>query len=147
MPVVQSDALSGALARVGDRWSLLVVDALMDGPRRFAELQESLPGIATNVLSQRLRQLEQDRIIMAVPYSRRPVRYSYSLTETGRQLGAAARVLAQWNADHCGDTSNPARTPAHPACGSPLEARWWCPTCEVLAEDAGDTEPPDVVWV
>jgi DNA-binding HxlR family transcriptional regulator len=138
-----SDALSGALARVGDRWSLLVVDALMAGPRRFAELQDGVPGIATNVLSQRLRQLERERVLMAVPYSERPLRYSYSLTAAGRDLGAAARLLAQWNADHGGDTGGAGRTPAHPACGTPLEARWWCPTCEVLGEPGA----PDLVWV
>jgi DNA-binding HxlR family transcriptional regulator len=143
----QSDALSGALARVGDRWSLLVVDALMDGPRRFAELQEAVSGIATNVLSQRLRQLEGDGVLMAVPYSRRPVRYAYSLTAAGRDLGAAARLLAQWNADHGGDADNVARTPPHSACGTPLEARWWCPTCEVLADAPAETESADVIWV
>jgi DNA-binding HxlR family transcriptional regulator len=142
-----SDALSGALARVGDRWSLLVVDALMDGPRRFAELQQYLPGIATNVLSQRLRQLERDGVVLAVPYSRRPVRYSYSLTAAGRDLGATARLLAQWNADHNGEADTAGRTPAHPACGTPLEARWWCPTCEVMAEPPGDSGTPDVVWL
>ena len=56
-----ANALAGALARVGDRWSLLVVDALSDGPRRFADLEAAVPGIATNVLTQRLRRLEADR--------------------------------------------------------------------------------------
>ena len=97
MPV--SSALSGALALVGDRWSLLIVESLFDGARRFAELQAAVPGIATNVLTQRLRRLESDGVLIARPYSRRPVRYSYALTEAGRDLAGAARLLAQWSAD------------------------------------------------
>jgi len=135
-----SSALSGALDRVGDRWSLLVVDALMDQPRRFAELQAALPGIATNVLTQRLRRLEEDGVLMAVPYSTRPVRYSYELTEAGRDLGGATRLLAQWSADH-GDGD--AETPVHVECGTALIARWWCPTCDRISE----TGPLDSVWV
>jgi DNA-binding HxlR family transcriptional regulator len=135
-----ANALSAALALVGDRWSLLIVDALIDGPRRFAELEASLPGIATNVLTQRLRQLEADQLLMAVPYSRRPLRYAYSLTEAGRDLVGAVRLLAQWSADHHGGD---AHTPTHPACGTALVARWWCPTCD----QPSDSGPPDEIWI
>jgi DNA-binding HxlR family transcriptional regulator len=135
-----ANALAGALARVGDRWSLLVVDALSDGPRRFADLEAAVPGIATNVLTQRLRRLEADRVVMAVPYSTRPKRFAYELTEAGRALGGAVRLLAQWSADH-GDGG--VDTPAHLECGTPLVARWWCPTCD-RPSDAGPTE---VLWV
>src|SRR5580704_823657 len=102
MTVPASTALSGALARVGDRWSLLVVDALSDGPRRFGDLEAAVPGIATNVLTQRLRRLEADQVVMAVPYSKRPRRFAYELTEAGRALSGAMRLLAQWSADHGG---------------------------------------------
>src|SRR5579875_3754683 len=132
--------LAGALALVGDRWSLLLVEALMDGPRRFGDLQRAVPGIATNVLTARLRQLEADRLVLAAPYSRRPVRYAYELTDSGRGLGGAVRLLSQWSADHGG---GPAQTPAHGACGTPMVARWWCPTCET----AGEPEPTDTVWI
>jgi DNA-binding HxlR family transcriptional regulator len=134
------NALSSALALVGDRWSLLVVDALIDGPHRFAELESAVPGIASNVLAQRLKQLEADGVLMAVPYSQRPVRYSYSLTAAGRGLAGVVRLLAQWSADHHGGD---AHTPTHSTCGTPLVARWWCPTCDQLSE-AG---PTDAIWV
>jgi DNA-binding HxlR family transcriptional regulator len=134
------NSLARALALVGDRWSLLVVDALIDGARRFAELEAAVPGIATNVLAQRLKQLEGDRLLMAVPYSERPVRYSYSLTEAGRDLAGAVRVLSQWSADHHGGDTH---APTHPACGTPLVVRWWCPTCD----QPGEAEPGDDVWI
>jgi DNA-binding HxlR family transcriptional regulator len=140
MTAAASDALSGALARVGDRWSLLVVDALTAGPRRFAELSAAVPGIATNVLAARLRHLEAERVLLAIPYSRRPPRYSYELTDAGRALGGAVRLLAQWNADHGGDD---AHTPVHADCGSALVAQWWCPTCERISHGG----PDEVTWV
>lgn len=137
---LSGNALSGALARVGDRWSLLIVDALSDGPRRFAELEASVPGIATNVLAQRLRRLEADQVVIAVPYSIRPRRFAYELTETGRSLGGAMRLLAQWSADHGGGD---VETPAHASCGTPMVARWWCPTCD----RPSDSGPAEVLWV
>src|SRR4029077_6102733 len=87
-------ALEAALDRVGDRWSLLVVDALLDGPRRFGELREALPGIAANILTDRLRRLERERILVAAPYSTRPPRMEYTLTGDGRDLASALRLLA-----------------------------------------------------
>jgi DNA-binding HxlR family transcriptional regulator len=135
-----ADALSEALAVVGDRWSLLVVDALIDAPKRFAELEASIGGIATNVLSQRLKRLEAAGVLMAAPYNRRPVRYSYSLTSSGRDLAGAMRLLAQWSADHHGGVAHP---PVHPACGTALAARWWCPTCDQPAEPDAN----EITWV
>lgn len=133
-------ALASALARIGDRWSLVVVDALTEGPMRFAALQQAVPGIATNVLAARLRQLEGDGVVMASPYSDRPRRFSYELTAAGRELAGASRLLAQWSADHGG---GPVETPAHGACGTPMVARWWCPTCE--RPDGSGTDAP--VWI
>src|SRR4029077_6530315 len=73
-------ALAEALDRVGDRWTLLVIASLLDGPRRFGEIQETLPGIAPNVLTQRLRQLERDALVVARAYSDRPPRFVYELS-------------------------------------------------------------------
>lgn len=135
-------ALDAALSQVGDRWSLLVVDALLGGPRRFGQLQEAVPGIATNVLTQRLRRLGAARVIVARPYSERPPRASYELTAAGRELAGALRLLAQWAADAdrsgggAGATSPV--TPTHALCATPLQARWWCPTCDQLVDDPED---------
>ncbi|HUO49143.1 MAG TPA: helix-turn-helix domain-containing protein [Acidimicrobiales bacterium] len=135
-----TSGLDAAMARVGDRWSLLVVDALLDGPRRFSELQEAIPGLATNVLSARLRRLEAEGLVVAVPYSERPQRLEYGVTEAGRELAGALRLLSRWGARQVpGEDAGP----HHAACGSALEARWYCPTCERVTDDthaAGETD-------
>jgi DNA-binding HxlR family transcriptional regulator len=120
--------LDAALARVGDRWSLLVVEALLGGPQRFNDLLAALPGVATNVLSQRLKRLESEAVIVARPYSERPPRYSYELTAAGTELAGALRLLTSW-----GGTGTD--TPRHAACGTPLEPRWHCPTCARQVDD------------
>ncbi len=69
-----SSPLAEALARVGDRWTLLVVEALLAGPRRFNDLLGQIPGIAANILSERLKRLEREALLVARPYSERPPR-------------------------------------------------------------------------
>jgi DNA-binding HxlR family transcriptional regulator len=130
--------LDEAVARVGDRWTLLLVQALLDGPRRFNELVDALPGIAPNVLSKRLKHLERETVLVSQPYSRRPLRFAYELTASGRELAGALRLLAQWGADRSGSPDPEGLR--HLTCGTPLEARWYCPTCArpVDDDDTGD---------
>ncbi len=123
--------LADALATVGDRWTLLVIAALIDAPRRFGELQEEVDGISPNVLAQRLRALERNALVVARPYSERPPRFVYELSAAGRELAGALRLLAGWGARNAED----AQAPRHVVCGTPMEARWWCPTCERPASD------------
>ena len=131
-----TSALADALAAVGDRWTLLVIAALLDGPLRFGELQERVRGIAPNVLTQRLRQLERSALLAARPYSQRPPRFVYELSSTGSELAGALRLLAGWGARNAGTAS----APRHTVCGTPLEARWWCPSCERPVSDEPDEE-------
>jgi DNA-binding HxlR family transcriptional regulator len=134
------EALGRALRVVGDRWSLAVVAALLDGPLRYGELQERLGTVAPNVLARRLKQLEHEGLLSARPYSDRPPRHEYGLTEAGRDLAAAARLLTDWGAQHGGE---PAGEPRHGACGTPLETRWYCPACDEVLEGSGLREPPE----
>jgi DNA-binding HxlR family transcriptional regulator len=133
--VPDAGPLDSALRRVGDRWTLLVVAALLDGPRRFGELQEAVAGVATNVLSSRLRELERQGLVASRPYSERPVRLEYELSAGAAELEGALRLLAAW-----GSRVGDAPLPVHGACGAPLEVHWWCPTCQQIAD--GDEE----VW-
>ncbi len=123
-------ALDAALERVGDRWSLRIVEALLDGPRRFGELAAAIPGIAPNVLSERLRRLVRAGILVARPYERRPVRYEYALTADGVELAAAVRSLADWAARRIGAGEQR----RHGVCGTPLVVVTWCPSCREVVE-------------
>ncbi len=128
------DPLAAALDRVGDRWSLLLIEALLTGPRRYSDLAVAVTGIAPNILAERLRRLEGEGVVRSTPYQERPRRLSYALTAEGMDLAGALRLLADWGAR--GSThAEPLR---HGACGTPLEARLWCPTCarDVSAPDA-----------
>src|SRR5690242_238269 len=133
---LDSSPLAEALTRVGDRWTLLVVDALLAGPHRFNDLLGQIPGIAANILSDRLRRLERDGLVVARPYSQRPPRATYQLTGEGGELAGALRLLAHWGTRH----ADPDGTPRHPACGTPIEARWYCPTCDQLVEQPRHTQ-------
>jgi DNA-binding HxlR family transcriptional regulator len=140
MSINTSGNLARALDVIGDRWTLQVVAGLLDGPQRFGELAADLNGIAPNVLTARLRQLERDGLIVATPYSQRPVRLAYALTDAGRELGDAIALLAAWGARQSGDTEGP----VHAACGTALETRLYCPTCERPADDLA---PQAMSWV
>lgn len=131
--------LAAALERVGDRWSARVVEALLDGPRRFGDLQVEVHGIAPNILADRLRRMEADGLLVASAYAERPPRFEYRLTAEGRALAGALRLLADWGARHGGATSEHEFL-RHDACGASLEARWFCPTCDAVVDPAGAAE-------
>jgi DNA-binding HxlR family transcriptional regulator len=134
-PVADPDSpLAEAVARVGDRWSFLLVDALLDGPRRFGDLQEAVTGVAPNVLSKRLKDLAAEGVVVATPYQDRPPRFEYDLTAAGRELAGALRLLAQWGAARAGEPA-PYR---HELCGTALEPTWWCPTCGTSVDEPGE---------
>lgn len=135
-PTSAVEALDRALSAVGDRWTLLVIAALLDGPRRFGDLQEAIPDIASNVLTQRLRALQEEGLVATEPYSTRPARFSYELSHAAAELAGALRLLADWGGRHRTDVE-PMR---HSVCGTPLEAAWYCPACDVVEReaDAGD---------
>lgn len=124
-------ALARAVETVGDRWSLLVIEALLDTPLRFNDLLESVQGIASNVLSQRLKHLEAQGLVIARPYSRRPPRMSYELSAAGAELAGALRMLAQWGSGRSDDME----ALRHSTCGTPMEARWYCPTCSTAVDE------------
>ncbi|HEX6196565.1 MAG TPA: helix-turn-helix domain-containing protein [Jiangellaceae bacterium] len=137
---IDKTALDGAAARVGDRWSLRVIAALFDGDKTFGELSEEVSGIAPNILAARLRALERDALISSRPYQHRPVRMRYSLTTPGRRLADAVALLAEWGSKLGGESTGL----RHETCGTSLELRPWCLTCETVAEPGSEG---DLVWV
>lgn len=88
--------LAHALDRVGDRWTLLIVRELLIGPRRYSDLRANLPGIATNLLAERLRELERDGIVVRREVPPPTPAAVYELTEAGRALDEAVLALIRW---------------------------------------------------
>jgi len=91
-----------ALDLVGERWALLVVRELMHGPKRYTDLAEHLPGIGTNILASRLRDLEAGGIVAKRTLPPPAASRVYELTEYGQGLRAAIRELALWGARSLG---------------------------------------------
>jgi DNA-binding HxlR family transcriptional regulator len=146
-------ALASAASAVGDRWSLLVVARLLNGPRRFGELLDELDGLAPNILAKRLARLEEEGVVVGEPYSTRPVRHAYRLTAAGADLAGPVRMLAGWGARRHGAAPGPrAGVPAHARCGTALEARWYCVTCDEIVEPSSTAagtpgDETDLVWL
>jgi DNA-binding HxlR family transcriptional regulator len=94
--------MAHALDLVGDRWALLVVRELMHGPKRYTDLVERLPGIGTNILASRLRELEECGVVRRRTLPPPAASRVYELTDYGRELRPAMRELALWGARSLG---------------------------------------------
>jgi DNA-binding HxlR family transcriptional regulator len=100
--------LAHALDIVGDRWTLLIVRDLATGPRRFGDLLRGSPGLSTNLLSERLKQLEDARIIERIVAGRG---VAYALTQDGERLAGAIAPLGAWGAARLGPLADRAFRP------------------------------------
>jgi DNA-binding HxlR family transcriptional regulator len=94
--------MAHALDLVGERWSLLVIRELMHGPKRYTDLVDALPGIGTNMLALRLRDLEANGIVARRTLPPPAASRIYELTDYGRDLRPAMRELALWGARSLG---------------------------------------------
>lgn len=95
-----SRVIREVLARVGDKWSLLVIGLLHDGPRRFTEIQRSVDGISHRMLTQTLRSLERDGLVSRKSYAEIPPRVEYAVTPLGRSLSEPVITLVGWAGDN-----------------------------------------------
>lgn len=93
-------AVSAVLARVGDKWSVLVVALLGDGPRRFNEIKRLVGGISQRMLTLTLRGLERDGLVTRTVTDSAPPRVDYALTEIGQSLWQPVRLLSDWARAH-----------------------------------------------
>jgi len=89
-------AVREVLNRVGDKWSVLIVGLLADGPKRFSELRRTVEGISQRMLTLTLRGLERDGLVTRTVYPTIPPRVEYELTELGRTLRKPIQSLAKW---------------------------------------------------
>jgi DNA-binding HxlR family transcriptional regulator len=86
---------------IGERWTILLLrDLLLHGPRRFQDFQASLPGVAPNTLSARLKAMEDDGLVRRELYNERPPRLEYVLTDFGKSLGPVVKAMREWGNKH-----------------------------------------------
>jgi DNA-binding HxlR family transcriptional regulator len=85
-----------AIELIGKRWTGAIVSALTEGPLRFGELAKAVPGLSDRLLSQRLRELEQEGLVRREVEAGSPVRVTYSLTQAGSELRPAIAELKTW---------------------------------------------------
>ncbi|PSL04600.1 HxlR family transcriptional regulator [Haloactinopolyspora alba] len=94
--------LRDVLDRVGDKWSVLVMALLRDGPRRYAELHRAIDGISQRMLTRTLRGLERDGLVSRTVTPTSPPRVDYDLTPVGETLSAQVGTLIDWAEEHRG---------------------------------------------
>ncbi|HXJ78455.1 MAG TPA: helix-turn-helix domain-containing protein [Candidatus Methylomirabilis sp.] len=122
----QACPVARALELIGERWTLLITRDLLQGPRRFQDFQTSLAGIAPNILSERLKLMEEHGLIGRRFYSDHPPRAEYFLTEKGQELGHVVGALAVWGSRHL----YPEAKLVHDGCGEPVRSAYYCPKCD-----------------
>jgi DNA-binding HxlR family transcriptional regulator len=95
--------ISALLARIGDKWTVLVVTTLADGSKRFNELRREIPSVSQRMLTLTLRNLERDGLISRTVTPSIPPRVDYKLTDLGRSLVGPLHGLELWALAHVGD--------------------------------------------
>jgi len=85
-----------SLLMIGDKWKVLILRELLAGTKRFGEIRESINGISQKVLTEKLREMESDGLLVRVAYAEIPPRVEYSLTELGETLGPVLDALKEW---------------------------------------------------
>jgi DNA-binding HxlR family transcriptional regulator len=100
VPTTSRCRIRNVLDRIGDKWTVLVIVELTDGPRRFRQLQRGVDGISQRMLTLTLRRLERDGLVQRTVYPTVPARVDYQLTETGASLTELLRRMAAWSRDH-----------------------------------------------
>jgi len=98
----ECQAVNSVLARVGDKWSVLTIALLGDGPKRFNEMRRLVSGISQRMLTLTLRGLERDGLVTRTVYPTIPPRVDYELTALGRSLREAVEPLGLWARAHVG---------------------------------------------
>lgn len=92
--------IAQTLNLLGDRWTLLIVHELLIGETYFNDIKDKLPGLSANVLSSRLKELEQAGLVTVELYVSHPPRYRYKLTESGQALEHVFNAMILWGTEH-----------------------------------------------
>lgn len=102
--------IRNVVAQIGDKWSILILFALVDGAERFNSIRKRIEGISQRMLTQTLRDLERDGFVSRTVYPEVPIRVEYELTEMGRGLTKSVWGLVSWANDHLGEIKNARKT-------------------------------------
>jgi DNA-binding HxlR family transcriptional regulator len=121
-------SIARSLEIVGERWTLLILRDAIVGLTRFDEFQANL-GIASNVLSSRLKRLCDEQVLEHVPDLERPGRSMYVLTDKGRELAPVLVVLMKWGDRHYPTAGGPPRLTLHAGCGGNVGPDLRCDRC------------------
>ena len=92
--------IASSLDLLGDKWTLVLVRDLVTGKRRYGEFLDSPEGIATNIISSRLKRMEDAGLIAKRPYQRNPLRHEYTLTPRGDDLLEVLQSICRWGNRH-----------------------------------------------
>ncbi|MEU7799410.1 helix-turn-helix domain-containing protein [Micromonospora arborensis] len=95
-----ADFIREVLDLVGDKWSVLIIGTLADGPVRYSDLGDAIPGISQRMLTLTLKQLQRTGLVTRTSYPEVPPRVEYALTDLGTSLLSTVLALATWSADH-----------------------------------------------
>jgi DNA-binding HxlR family transcriptional regulator len=134
-------SIARSLEVIGERWTLLIVRDAVLGNERFEDFQDKL-GIASNVLTNRLKLLCDEGVLERLPDPQRPGRPRYVLTDKGRELAPALIVLMKWGDRHYPTPGGPPRLTLHAGCGGNVGADFRCERCGQHVR-GGEIELPD----
>ncbi|RLP93298.1 transcriptional regulator [Micromonospora sp. BL4] len=95
-----ADFIREVLDLVGDKWSVLIIGTLADGPTRYSHLADAIPGISQRMLTLTLKHLQRTGLVSRTSYPEVPPRVEYALTDLGTSLLSIVLALADWSADH-----------------------------------------------
>jgi DNA-binding HxlR family transcriptional regulator len=121
-------SVAATLEAIGERWTILVLRESFLGVRRFEDFRRNI-GVARNILSDRLNTLVAEEILQRVPYSERPPRHEYRLTEKGIDLYGVLIELGKWGDKWEPRRDGPALVLEHRDCGAVIQPVLACPEC------------------
>lgn len=121
---------------IGDKWTLLILYQLLSGHHTFQKISENLQGIPTNLLSSRLKTLEENQLITLELYQNHPPRYNYLLTESGKDLEHVLNSIFQWGEEHLEKCN---KKLIHKKCKSRVDLIYYCSCCKEIIH-TGDIE-------
>jgi len=123
--------IAQALNIIGDKWTLLILRQLSVGHDTYNLITQHLEGIPSNLLSKRLKSLEEDDLIIPVLYQSHPPRYKYVLTEKGKDLDNVFNSIILWGEKHLDKCY---KELIHVSCNHNIELKYYCPHCDEIVD-------------